>query len=69
METNNEKATDQQNAPGTAAPNDERVEEALKQAEHDIEEDPDFKPDPNDDLDEGEIARLGDEDEKDLDDE
>jgi hypothetical protein len=40
---------------------DEKVEEALRQAEHDIDHDPDFKPNPNDDLDEGEIARLGDE--------
>jgi hypothetical protein len=36
------------------------AERAHEQAEHDIDEDPDFSiHSPNDDLDEGEIARLG----------
>lgn len=42
----------------------EKVEEAHKQAEKDIEMDPDInsKPEPGDDLDEGELARLEGED-------
>lgn len=35
----------------------ERVKEAFEQAESDIERDPDLKPDENEDLDEGELAR------------
>ena len=39
---------------------DEKVLEAHRQADHDIELDPDFKPHTfTYDLDEGEIARLG----------
>lgn len=38
---------------------DEKVTEAYKQAEHDIEEDPEFKdPGPTHDMDEGELARY-----------
>ncbi len=39
---------------------DKKVTETLKQAEADIEQDPDLnnEPDPADDLDEGELARL-----------
>lgn len=48
-----------QDQPKNTPAKDEKVKEALKQAEHDIEQDPDFKLNPNDDLDEGEIARLG----------
>jgi hypothetical protein len=36
---------------------DEHVKEAFDEAENDIEKDPDFKPDENEDLDEGELAR------------
>ncbi len=44
------------------AAKDEKVLEAHAQAEKDIEEDPDFSPKTeNDDLDEGETARLGEE--------
>ena len=35
----------------------EHVKEAYEQAENDIEKDPDLKPDENEDLDEGELAR------------
>lgn len=65
MQTSNDNTSPISNTRNETAPGNEKVEEALKQAEHDIEEDPDFKPDPNDDLDEGEIARLGDDDETD----
>lgn len=36
---------------------DEHVKEAYEQAENDIDKDPEFKPDENEDLDEGELAR------------
>ncbi len=41
-------------------PDKEHVAEAYEQAEKDIEKDPDLnnEPDPADDLDEGELARL-----------
>ena len=35
----------------------EHVEEAFEQAQDDLAKDPDFKPDENEDLDEGELAR------------
>lgn len=40
-------------------PEDERLhtEEAFEQAQEDIEKDPTFQPDENEDLDEGELAR------------
>ncbi len=37
---------------------DPNTTEALTQAEEDIKKDPDFQPDPQVDLDEGELARL-----------
>lgn len=44
-----------------AKPDNEKIVEAVEQAEHDIEQDPDFGPaSPTDDLDEGEAARLSD---------
>ena len=36
---------------------DEKVKEAFKQAETDIEKDPEFQPDDDADLDEGELAK------------
>lgn len=36
---------------------DEHVKEAFDEAENDIEKDPDFKPNEDEDLDEGELAR------------
>lgn len=54
-----------QRAGGNSNP-DENIYEAHEQAEKDIEQDPDLSlHSPNDDLDEGEIARLG-EDKTDL---
>lgn len=35
----------------------EKVDEAFQQAQDDLEKDPDFKPDDDADLDEGELAR------------
>jgi hypothetical protein len=35
----------------------EQVKDAFEQAEKDIEKDPDFRPDEDEDLDEGELAR------------
>ncbi len=64
MQTDNDQPTSQPigNKPGSANTpliTDDKVAEALKQAEHDIEEDPDFQePGPTHDMDEGEIARY-----------
>lgn len=41
-----------------ANPQEDVINKAHVMAEHDIEKDPDFKPDPAADLDEGELARL-----------
>ena len=58
MQTPNNK-NEQQDSAGKKPLQDEKVAEALKQAEHDIEEDPDFQdPGPTADMDEGEIARF-----------
>jgi hypothetical protein len=58
--TEGEKEKAQQPASGTK---DEHVEEAYKQAEEDIEHDPDTSvPEPIDDLDEGESVNLEDDD-------
>ena len=38
-------------------PADEQVKDAFDQAEKDIEEDPEFRPDEDKDLDEGELAK------------
>ena len=48
------------NASGRARLTRDEVERAHRQAEHDISADPEFSAySPNDDLDEGETARLG----------
>ena len=48
------------NASGRARTAREEIERAHRQAEHDISADPEFSAhSPNDDLDEGETARLG----------
>ena len=48
------------NASGRARTSREEIERAHRQAEHDISADPEFSAhSPNDDLDEGETARLG----------
>jgi hypothetical protein len=59
----NEDQKNQSKPEETTQPNsgqDEKVTEALKQAETDMEQDPDLstEPDPAGDLDEGELARL-----------
>ena len=41
----------------TSRPADEQVKDAFDQAEKDIEEDPEFRPDEDKDLDEGELAK------------
>lgn len=59
MQTNNNTPAQQDSTPGKEPLRDEKVAEALRQAEHDIEEDPDFQdPGPTADMDEGEIARF-----------
>ncbi len=62
-ENQNEDQKNQSKPEETTQPNsnqDEKVTEALEQAETDMEQDPDLstKPDPAADLDEGELARL-----------
>jgi hypothetical protein len=62
---NNKAAGEKEKAqqPATSS-KDEHVEEAYKQAEEDIEHDPDTSvPEPIDDLDEGESVNLEDDDE------
>ena len=56
--------TDKNHKKQKASDNTEHIEEAHEQAEKDIEMDPDLssKPEPGDDLDEGELARLEGED-------
>lgn len=56
-----DKSLPSENGPvAPSATQDEHVAEALAQAEHDIAMDPEFSANsPNDDLDEGETARLG----------
>ena len=59
MQTNNNKNEQQDAGSGKQPLRDEKVAEALQQAEHDIEEDPDFQdPGPTADMDEGELARF-----------
>lgn len=59
MQTQDKNTQNPSDQKGAQPKRDEKVEEALKQAEHDIEEDPDFQePDPTADMDEGEIARY-----------
>lgn len=72
MQTPNEKSNKEQHKTGThehPLPQEIKrtdkatAEAAHEQAEHDMDEDPDFAVhSPNDDLDEGETARLGQED-------
>ncbi len=62
-ESKNEVEKDQSKTEKVTRPNfeqDEKVTEALEQAEADMEQDPDLssEPDPAADLDEGELARL-----------
>lgn len=59
MQTDPNNTPQKDNAGQQAPARDEKVAEAFQQAEHDIEEDPDFQdPGPTADMDEGEIARF-----------
>lgn len=48
------KASEKENSSGLKT---DQVKDAFGQAEKDIEKDPDFRPDEDEDLDEGELAR------------
>ncbi len=49
-----DKASEKENSSGLKT---DQVKDAFGQAEKDIEKDPDFRPDEDEDLDEGELAR------------